>query len=73
MATTKLNKYQARVVDLMSHVDSEEQMAEISDLLSRYFAEKAFDEADRLWNEGRVSEQSIADWKNEHMRTPYNA
>lgn len=73
MQTSTLNKYQARVVDLMAHVNTEEQMAEITDLLSRYFAEKAFDEADRLWDAGQVSEQTIEEWKGEHMRTPYTA
>lgn len=73
MQTTTLNKYQKRVVDLMAHVNNEEQMMEITDLLSRYFAEKAFDEADRLWDAGCVSEQTIDEWKNEHMRTPYTA
>lgn len=73
MQTATLNKYQARMVDLMSHVNNEEQMAEITDMLSRYFAEKAFAEADKQWDAGLVSEQTIEEWKKEHMRTPYTA
>lgn len=37
---TSLNKYQQRVVELMSNVNSDQQMAEITDLLSGYFAQK---------------------------------
>ena len=50
---------------------NEEQQMEISDLLAHYFAEKAFDEADKLWDDGIIGEQTIEEWKNEHMRTPY--
>ena len=72
MQTAMLNPYQQRVVDLMAKVGSEEQMAEINDLLSRYFAQKAIMAADKLWDEGIIGEQTIEVWKNEHMRTPYN-
>lgn len=71
MQRATLNKYQERVVNLMAHVETEEQMAEINHLLSNYFAEKAFREADKLWDAGIVSESTIEEWKNEHMRTPY--
>ena len=70
METSSLNKYQERVVSLMANVNEEQQM-EIPDLLAHYFAEKAFDEADKLWDDGIIGEQTIEEWKNEHMRTPY--
>lgn len=70
METSSLNKYQERVVSLMANVNEEQQM-EIFDLLAHYFAEKAFDEADKLWDDGIIGEQTIEEWKNEHMRTPY--
>lgn len=55
----------------MSHVDSDEQMKEISELLSSYFARKAVEAADSLWDEGKIDDNTIETWKNEHMRTPY--
>lgn len=69
--TATLNQYQQHVVDMMSSVDESQQM-EISNLLADYFAQKAFDAADELWDKGLVSEQTIEDWKHEHMRTPYH-
>lgn len=63
--------YQQKVLTLMSHVDTEEQMKEINDLLSAYFTKKAVDEADRMWDEGKISEQTIQEWKDEHLRTSY--
>lgn len=63
METSSLNKYQERVVSLMANVNEEQQM-ERSDLLAHYFAEKAFDEADKLWDDGIIGEQTIEEWKN---------
>lgn len=70
MEATTLSPYQKHVVDLMANVD-EKQQREISRLLAKYFAQKAFDEADTLWDNGMIGEQSIEEWKNDHMRTPY--
>ena len=39
---------------------------------SRYFAQKAIDAADALWDEGLIDEKTIEQWKHEHMRTPYS-
>lgn len=69
---TSLNKYQQRVVELMSNVNSDQQMAEITDLLSGYFAQKAIDAANELWDKGLIDEETIEQWMHEHMRTPYS-
>lgn len=39
---------------------------------SRYFAQKAIDAANALWDEGLIDENTIGQWKHEHMRTPYS-
>ena len=39
---------------------------------SRYFAQKAIDAANALWDEGLIDENTIEQWKHEHMRTPYS-
>lgn len=72
MATkATLNQYQRHVVDMMANVDETQQM-EISKLLANYFAKKAFDAADELWDNEIIGERTIEEWKHEHMRTPYN-
>lgn len=71
MEHTSFTPYQLQVLNLMSHVDSDEQMKEISELLSSYFAQKAVEAADRLWEDGQIDSQTIEEWKGEHMRTPY--
>jgi len=70
-ATATLNQYQRHVIDMMANVDEAQQM-EISNLLANYFAQKAFDAADKLWDNGMIGERTIEKWKHEHMRTPYH-
>lgn len=68
MKRTVFTTYQQQVLNLMSHVDSDEQMQEINDLLSAYFARKAVEAADQLWDEGKIDSDTVESWKNEHMR-----
>lgn len=39
---------------------------------SRDLAQKAIDAADELWDKGLIDENTIEQWKHEHMRTPYS-
>ena len=39
---------------------------------SRYFAQKAIDAADELGDKGLIDQNTIEQWKHEHMRTPYS-
>ena len=71
MEAMALNKYQKHVVDIMANVDEAQQM-EISNLISNYFAKKAFDAADELWDKGMIWEQRIEDLKHDHMSTRYH-
>ena len=46
-------------------------MQDIRRLFGQYFAKRAEDALDRLWDEGVLDESVMEEWKNEHMRTPY--
>lgn len=70
-SNSHFSPYQLKVINLMSQVTDDQQMSEISDLLSNYFAQKAIAAADELWENGIISEQSVEEWKQEHMRTSY--
>lgn len=58
-----------RVVDRIKTVD---EIQVIRNVLANYYAQKAEEEMDRLWDNGTVNEHVIEQWGNEHMRTPYN-
>ena len=71
MERTIFSPAQLEILDFMSYVENEETLNEIRDMLSRYFAQKAEKEIDKLWDEGSINNTVIENWKNEHMRTPY--
>lgn len=73
MERTVFNAAQLQILDLMSYVESDETLDEIKDMLSNYFAQKAEKEIDKLWDSGKINSTIIEEWKNEHMRTPYNS
>lgn len=66
-----LTRFQMQMLELVSHVRSEQEMDDIRRMLAQYFAKKAEDEIDKLWDEGVINNNVIESWKNEHMRTPY--
>jgi hypothetical protein len=67
----KLTNLQLELVKLFSYKVAENQVLEIKQLLSNYFADKATEEMDRLWDENNWSEETMKEWSNEHLRTPY--
>ncbi len=71
MTAQKLTNLQLELLKVFSFELSDEQMQEIRSLLANYFAEKATEEADRLWDEQGWTEETMEKWANEHFRTPY--
>jgi hypothetical protein len=69
--TQKLTNLQLELVKLFSYKIAESQVLEIKQLLSNYFADKATEEMDRLWDENNWTEETMKEWSNEHLRTPY--
>ena len=71
LQSTPFTPFQIEMLELISRVTSEAEMKDIRRLLGQYFAKQAEDAIDRLWDEGKLNDDVIEEWKNEHMRTPY--
>ena len=69
--TQPLNAAQIELLNSVAHIDSEEDLRELKHTLSMFFAKLADREIDRLWEDGTLTEQKVADWSGEHMRTTY--
>lgn len=69
--TTGLNKAQIGIMRLLAHFNTEEQVKELNDLICSYYARKVDEEMDRLWDEGKWSQEKIEETLHEHLRTPY--
>ena len=68
-AVKGLTNLQLELLKIFSIPLQEEQIKEIKMLLSQYFADKATEEMDRLWDEKGWSQETMEEWANEHMRS----
>jgi hypothetical protein len=46
----------------------EKQLAEIKNILAKYFAKSATSEMDNLWDEKGWDNNTMKDWASEHLR-----
>ena len=66
-----LNQAQMDFLRLLAHFTKEEEVKELNDLVCEYYARKVDEEMDRLWDEGKWSEEMINETLKEHLRTSY--
>ena len=62
---------QLDVLNLLKGIKTDADYVDFRNMLARYFAEKAQTQIDALWDKGVINEQTIEEWGNERMRTPY--
>ncbi len=68
---TILNDAQLGILRLLSRMTRVEQVEELRQVISNYYAQKATEEMDRLWDNGEWSEEKNEGILKEHLRTPY--
>lgn len=61
----KLSNIQLELLKMFSTNIPDKQLLEIKDLLANYFAEKATEEMDRLWDERGWSNETMKQWVKE--------
>ena len=69
---TLLNEAQLGILRLLGRMKTIEQVNELRQVISNYYAQKATEEMDRLWENGEWSEEKNEGVLKEHLRTPYN-
>ncbi|MEL7426659.1 MAG: hypothetical protein AAFN81_26940 [Bacteroidota bacterium] len=57
-----LTNLQLELIKLFSLDLSEEQLMEVKQMLSKYFAEKASDEMDKLWEKNGWDNETMDSW-----------
>ena len=62
---------QLEVMNAAANVTSQEDLDALRLTLSLFFAERAQKAIDKMWDEGKINEQTLEQWGAEHMRTPY--
>lgn len=71
VVTNKLTNLQLELIKIFSYQLPENQIIEIKNILAEYFADKASDEMDKLWEEKSWTNETMITWVNEHLKTPY--
>lgn len=69
--STKLSNLQLELLKLFSFDTSEEELADIKRILAKYYAKKATEEMDRLWDQKQWTSETMDEWLHEHKRAPY--
>ena len=67
----QLSNLQIELLKLFNYNLQEKQLIEIKKLLSSYFAQNITTDIDELWNKEKWDDNTINNWKNEHLRTKY--
>lgn len=68
---TIFNSAQIELLDAMASVKSEAELIALKHAISEFFARRADEEMERLWQSGEWNEQTLEDLKSAHYRTPY--
>ena len=68
---TIFNNAQIELLDAMASVNSEDELMALKHAISEFFARRADEELERLWQSGEWNEQTLEDLKSAHYRTPY--
>lgn len=67
----KINSAQYELLNVLSCVNKEEDVAELKTVIVQFLNSRLQKEIDRLWDDGTLTEEKVAAWGDEHMRTPY--
>ncbi len=63
-----VSNMQRELLTLYANNVPDEQLLEIKDLLARYFAAKATEAMDKVWDAQNLTQQDMRNWTNEHNR-----
>ena len=67
-ATGKLTNVQLELLKMFRYSLPEKQLAEIKNILAKYFATTAPAEMDRLWEENNWNDDVMRQWADEDLR-----
>jgi hypothetical protein len=63
-----LTAIQQELLELYAHHTSDSELSDIKNLLAQYFANKAMDAMDAIWEEKNYTSETMTEWVNAHDR-----
>ena len=67
----QISPAQYELLNILSCIDKDEDIVELKSVIVQFLNTRLQKEIDRLWNNGTLTEEKVAAWEHEHMRTPY--
>jgi len=71
MQQLRINPAQYEILNVLSCVDKEEDVAELKSVIVQFLNSRLQKEINRLWDDGTLNEGKVEAWADEHMRTSY--
>ena len=71
MPAKKMTNVQLELLKLFNYQISDEELLELKQLLSDFFAKKVSEDMDRFLEDNDLNSADIEQWLNEHNRIPY--
>jgi len=71
MERVVFNPAQREVLDVMSCMQTDEDLQALKAVLVQFLNDRLQRELDRLWDNGTIDEAKMTEWRNTHYRTPY--
>lgn len=68
---TVLNEAQLQLLDLVSVVNTKEELEGLHKVITDYLNSRLQAELDRLWADGTLSDEKVESFRTLHERTPY--
>lgn len=62
---------QYEIINMLSCINNDEDVKALKAVIVQFLNERLQNEIDKLWEDGTLSDEVVAGWKKEHMRTPY--
>ena len=66
-----LNPIQLHLLRMFSYKRDEQSLIELKEVLFNHYCQKVSEEGKRIWKEKNLSNETMKEWLNTHMRTPY--
>lgn len=70
MKATVFNPAQLELLHMMSFVKTDDTMKELKAVIAQYFAQKAKQEMEKMWETGEMNAEKFSSFRNLHERTP---
>ena len=68
---SKISPAQYELLNILSCINKDEDLVELKSVIVQFLNTRLQKEIDKLWDNGTLTEEKVAAWEHEHMRTPY--